>query len=52
VRQRVWFSKVGNPDVWERAEYLDYTELRSWLRHPLLTWRWWRLSSRASQGNP
>jgi len=26
---------------WPKNSYIDYRELRSWLRHPIQTYLWW-----------
>lgn len=43
--QRV-FSRIADPDEWTTAgPWVDYRRLRSWLRHPILTFAWWRYTA-------
>lgn len=44
-KERAWFSDAAAPsyDSWApMGRPIDYTSARSWLRHPILTWRWSR----------
>lgn len=44
-RPRVHFSLTSEITSWEPVGYyLDYSKLRSWLRHPIQTFSWWRHS--------
>ena len=47
--RRVWYS--GPPGVaapscirhWGMGAWVDFKSLRSWVRHPILTFGWWRV---------
>jgi hypothetical protein len=45
-KPRLYWSSPA-PTGWESAgSWIDYRELRSWLRHPILTFLWWRQHGR------
>ena len=40
--RRVWFSNAP-AELWGMGAWVDFKSLRSWVRHPILTFGWWRV---------
>ena len=39
----VWLPVIDPLGVWSVGAWVDFKSLRSWLRHPILTFGWWRV---------